>query len=325
MDLVDRYLQAVKFWLPKNQKDDIVAELAEDIQAQIEEREGSLGRRLNEEEVEAILREHGNPMLVANRFLPPQYLIGPVLFPIYRFVLKIVALCYLVPWLLVWICLAASGVTRVGSVWGSFWTGAFFSVGTVTLVFAVMERTQTKPRWLENWSPRKLPPVRNPNRIPRSGSAIELAVNLVFLTWWAANMSSPVVLDRADVRITLADSWPYFFWAFLALAAGNIVLAGVNLMRPYATVRRAALRLLSDAAGSAVFCFLLKANILKGLALANVPPPRAAEVINSINHWAGRILPLAVVAGVAIVTSNAFRIFRVKERKEGLVREAATL
>jgi hypothetical protein len=325
MDLVDRYLQAVKFWLPKNQKDDIVAELAEDIQAQIEEREGALGRRLNEEEVEAILKKRGRPVLVANRFLPQEYLIGPVLFPIYRFVLKIVALCYLAPWLLVWICLAAFGVTRVGSLWVSFWTAAFLSMGTVTLVFAVLERAQTRSRWLEDWSPRRLPPVRNLNQIPRSGSAIELVVNLVFLTWWAANMSSPVVLDRADFRITLADSWPHFFWAFLALAAGNIVLAGVNLMRPYATVWRANLRLLSDAAGSALFCFLLKANILKGLALANVPPPRAAEIANAINLWAGRALPLFVVAGVAIVTFDAFRIFRVKEHRARLVREAATL
>jgi hypothetical protein len=37
MELIDRYLQAVKFWLPKQQKLDIIAELSEDIYAQIEE------------------------------------------------------------------------------------------------------------------------------------------------------------------------------------------------------------------------------------------------------------------------------------------------
>ena len=315
MDLIDRYLQEVKFWLPKRQKDDIVAELAEDIRAQIDEREGSLGRGLNERELEAILRERGRPVLVASRFLPQESLIGPVLFPIYRFVLKVVALCYLVPWLLVWICLAAFGVTRVGSVWGSFWAAAFSALGTVTLVFAVLERTQTYSRWLENWSPRTLPPVRNLNRIPRSGSAIELVVNVVFLLFWAANMSSRVVLDRAEVRITLADSWSYFFWAFLALAVGNIVLAGVNLMRPYWTVWRATLRLLSNAAGSALFCLLLNANVLQGLVLAAIPPARAAEIANAINLWAGRALPLFVIGGVAIATFDAFRIFRAKRYK----------
>ena len=40
MELIDRYLQAVKFWLPETQKEDIIAELSEDIQSQIEEKEG---------------------------------------------------------------------------------------------------------------------------------------------------------------------------------------------------------------------------------------------------------------------------------------------
>jgi hypothetical protein len=322
MDLVDRYLQAVKFWLPKNQKNDIVAELAEDIQAQIEEQEGALGRRLNEEEVEAILLKRGRPVLVANRFQPQESLIGPILFPIYRFVLKVVALCYLLPWLVVWVCLAAFGAVRVGSLWGSFWSAAFFSVGSVTLVFAVLERAQAKSRWLEKWSPRGLPPVQNPDRVPRSGSAIELVVNLVFLAWWAAHMSSPVVWVLPDVRITLGDSWLFFFWAFLALAAANAVLAGINLMRRQRTVWGATLRLLSDAAGSALFCFLLNANILKDLAVTNVAPSRAAGIVNAINYWDGRMLPLFVVAGVAIATCDAVRIFRVKRCGAGLVREA---
>jgi hypothetical protein len=71
-------LQAVKFWLPKAQKQDITAELAEDIRSHIDEKE-------------------------AERYLPQRHLIGPVLFPIYRFVLKLVLFVYLVPWLVVWI------------------------------------------------------------------------------------------------------------------------------------------------------------------------------------------------------------------------------
>ncbi len=51
MELIDRYLQAVKFWLPKNQKQDIVAELSEDLRSQVEDREAELGRPLNEAEV----------------------------------------------------------------------------------------------------------------------------------------------------------------------------------------------------------------------------------------------------------------------------------
>src|SRR5450432_1570588 len=107
MELLDRYLQAVKFWLPREQKQDIIAELSEDLQSQIDDKETALGRKLNESEIESILKQRGRPLLVANRFLPQQHVIGPVLYPIYAFVLKIVALCYLVPWILVWIGLMA--------------------------------------------------------------------------------------------------------------------------------------------------------------------------------------------------------------------------
>ena len=41
-DLIDRYLHAVKFWLPKAQQADIVAEIGEDLQSLVEEREAAL-------------------------------------------------------------------------------------------------------------------------------------------------------------------------------------------------------------------------------------------------------------------------------------------
>ena len=42
MDLIERYLHAVKTHLPPAQQDDVVAELREDLQSRIEEREAEL-------------------------------------------------------------------------------------------------------------------------------------------------------------------------------------------------------------------------------------------------------------------------------------------
>ena len=112
MDLIERYLQAVKFWLPKNQQDDITAELSEDLRAQIEERESKLGRKLNEMEVESLLRQRGSPIMVANGYLPQRQLIGPLLFPIYTFVLKVVTLCILIPAVVGWIAAIVSFTLR---------------------------------------------------------------------------------------------------------------------------------------------------------------------------------------------------------------------
>src|SRR5215468_6182309 len=139
MDLINRYLQAVKFWLPAKQKDDIASELAEDIRSQVEEQEAALGRKLNEAEVAAILKHHGRPLLVAQHYLPQRHLIGPVLFPIYVFVLKVVALFYMVPWIIAWIGIAISRsahseqslLVTLASFWTSFWPTAFFMIGSI--------------------------------------------------------------------------------------------------------------------------------------------------------------------------------------------------
>ena len=38
MEIIQRYLHAIEFWLPKGQRHDILAEISEDIHSQIEER-----------------------------------------------------------------------------------------------------------------------------------------------------------------------------------------------------------------------------------------------------------------------------------------------
>src|SRR5215467_9553188 len=103
MELLDRYLHAVRFWLPKAHQNDIIEELRDDLSSQIEEKESSLGREVTEDELAAILQYAGNPMRVAARYQKGQTLVGPELFPLYKFVLMIVALGYLVPWGIGWL------------------------------------------------------------------------------------------------------------------------------------------------------------------------------------------------------------------------------
>src|SRR3954471_16891848 len=268
MELVERYLQAVRFWLPKNQKQDIIAELSEDIRSQVEDREAELGRKLNETEVAGLLKQRGRPVLVANRFLPQESLIGPVLFPIYVFVLKVVAAFYVAPWILVWIGVAVSRASHsdqspleaVASFWTAFWPMAFFMVGAITTVFAVLERVQAKSGFMEKWDPRKLPPVRDPNRIKFSNSVGEVTMNIVFCIWWlwwAGGHWYPSLVHFPGITVTLAPVWRYFFWGYLLVFLGNIAGSAVNIFRPYWTLQRAVFRLLSDGVGCAL-CWVMK-------------------------------------------------------------------
>ncbi len=88
MELIDRYLQSVKLALPKAQQNDVIRELTDEILSQVEERESAFGRQLTEDEQVAMLKQLGHPMMLAARYRKQQYLIGPVVFPIYWIVLR---------------------------------------------------------------------------------------------------------------------------------------------------------------------------------------------------------------------------------------------
>jgi len=81
----------------------MIAELSEDLHSQIEAKQAELGHTLTDSELEAILKRCGSPWEVASRYLLQRYLIGPTLFPAYRFFLGILLLGCVVPRFLVWI------------------------------------------------------------------------------------------------------------------------------------------------------------------------------------------------------------------------------
>jgi hypothetical protein len=326
MELVDRYLHAIEFWLPNQQKHDIAAELSEEIHAQMEEQAAALGRPLTREEMEALLKRFGAPLTVAQRYLPQESLIGPTLFPIYRFVVKIIAFWLLGPWLLVGIVLALYGPTHeaggsigaaVAHLWGSLWSMAFLSFGMVTLVFAVLERVLPKPL-LEDWSPRKLPPVRDRSRVSRLTSGFELGVYLFAVVWWAENMNSPILWWNAlHVRIALSPAWGYFFWGFLVLTVGTAALSAAKLIQPAWTPVSATARLLVDGAGSVLFCWLLRAHVVAGIMIASIPAERAAEFASAVNLWMAKMFPVGVIAGVVTVCVDGVRIYRLTRGGRG--------
>lgn len=325
-DLIQRYLQAVRFWLPKKQQDDILLELSQDLNAQVEEQEERLGRKLNDLEVETMLRRRGSPIQVANGYLPQQSLIGPLLFPIYAFVLKIVTLCMLIPAAVGVIAGIISGpVTHLvkggweppfAHVGGQLWTAWFSAMAVVTLAFAVLERTQVKAEILEKWDPSKLPPLRPKHMIPRSSSAIEVAVNLCVLVWWGWNMAAPLELRLGNVQVTLTPEWVVFFWGILVLTMASALLAAVNFVRPWWTPARVATRLALDVAGGVFFCWVLKANVLASIDWPGATPEKQALVVNQVNLWMGRAFPFAIFICLLIAAINAWRLVSVV-RKTG--------
>ena len=156
MDLVERYLNAVAAQLPRDAREDIVAELRDDIMGRVEALEERLGRPATDDEVEALLREVGHPLSVAARYRPgPQSLIGPELYPWWIFGVKVA--------LVVMACVTLIGLAArvlIGDVYlgqaigqgiNSLISGAITVVGILTIVGFVLERQEKKPGFIAKW------------------------------------------------------------------------------------------------------------------------------------------------------------------------------
>lgn len=241
VELVDRYLQAVRFWLPKGQsQEDLLSELGEDLRSQIEARESALGRRLELSEVSEILKHCGPPMLVASRLGPKGYLIGPGLFPIYRFVLKMVLLWILIPVFLFIIGpvnLANSG-GHWGAAWahtmGDLWSGAFIAAGVITLVFAILERTKVPGIADCKWDPLALPEVQKTERKPPLLHTVgELAFNWFGLIWLLLLPRYPeLILGPAHNFLKFGTIWHTFYVSIVVIAVVAVLRCGITLARP---------------------------------------------------------------------------------------------
>jgi hypothetical protein len=253
MDLVDRYIQAVKLWLPRAQKEDIAAELGEDLRSEIEERERELGRKLQSAEVESLLRRRGRPIVAAGRFRKQQSLIGPTLFPIYVTALKALAVPFVVLTVVRSVYPMITSHAVRGEEWGAglvhaapaFWSTAFLFFGGVTLVFAILERVQGRTGFLTKWNPRDLMPVREQGRIERSSSITELAIQAAFFLWWVRPQAL-LRLESHGSSWSAGPTWQHlhhdFFVPVLIVSLATIGLSYANLISPYWTRTRLVVR-----------------------------------------------------------------------------------
>src|SRR6185436_2060595 len=154
---------------------------------------------LTEAEMEALLERWGHPLRIAGRYGPRRHLIGPELFPLYLFALRMVALLYLGPWLLVWLGLviaspayrAAHPGWELAGTLGTFWHIASYAFGALTIAFALLERSHARSGLLPEWNPRRRRAEPDLDRIPRTSSGARIVAHLVVLAWWLSPKSLP--------------------------------------------------------------------------------------------------------------------------------------
>lgn len=210
MDLLDRYLLAVKKYLPWKRQDDILAELRANLESQLEDKEVDLGRPLTADEMQDWLKHLGPPMVMAARYQPQRYLIGPTIFPMYLWVMRLA---------LLWCLVIYSVVNAVEILASSPTTAAvleavlrapgilIITAAWVTAVFAAIEFavTHSPAKFPANvvahvdWSPGKLPAVEDvapEGKRPRSfaHAMAEVVFGFLGLVWLLLIPQHPYLL-----------------------------------------------------------------------------------------------------------------------------------
>ncbi len=253
MEMLDGYLNAVRRHLPWLRQDDIIAELRANLEAQLEDKEAELGRKLSDAEMEAWLKQLGSPLQVAARYRPQQYLIGPGLFPIYWFVLRLaMGWCAVIYAIVSTVEIVGNGLgpgALAGAVAHLPWV-LFINAAIVTLVFAIVERSHAKiPEKFaqgaamgNDWPHAAVSPFdaqRDGRKKPKSyaQAVAEVIFGWILIVWLLLVPHYPYLLMGPGVVILtatpyqLAPVWWTFYWCVVALSSLWLAWQIVDLLR----------------------------------------------------------------------------------------------
>ena len=266
MDLIDRYLNAVRRHLPAKLQDDIVNELTDNLRSEAEELQHQAGHALSDDEQAAMLKTHGHPWLMASKYLPQQQLIGPALFPYYRQALTMVVFWVVLPIALFGGAMVAIYSAHPSQAWtrviGTAWNGAIYAVGIVTIVFVVLEHERVRFTALDNWNPKKLADIGPGRSVPRSETVPGLIATLTFLVWWIGLVPTPQLTEYAgvSVRFVAAPIWAEMYIPVLIVVAAGMAVSLVDLVRPWRTVTVSIVDITVNLMNAAVVGLLIKAR-----------------------------------------------------------------
>ena len=230
MDLLHRYLNAVAIRLPERQRDDIIAELREELLSRVEDEQTRLRRMLTTTDVAALLKTYGHPFIVASRYHPRQFIVGLALYPFYVLGLQIALGAAILTHAFSAVLAIVLG-EDTGAVlnWlsGSLWIVAMYLVGLVTFSFWALDRLGLG-RWIAKmWSPRLLPSASIVSASRRARSIFEIVFMVILAVWAVSAVYWPGLASRLslDANVHYLPGWQAFgiqlFAAFALQLAAN--------------------------------------------------------------------------------------------------------
>jgi hypothetical protein len=321
MNLLERYLQAVGQYLPIQTREDVLAELRVNLQAEmdarLEEKEGPL----TESEVAAIVKAHGRPMLVAARYMPQHYLIGPEVFPIYLLTLRkaapLVVLLSFVAHLATYMFSPRPGALAVAIArsFAQLVPVLLISWAFITLTFAILEyvhRKQGQTAGWNDWDPEKLPSLAQPEKEKSLATRVaDLVVHCLWMLYVFAIPSHPYLVlgPGAQFMATLSADWaPVWRLFYIAVIVLLLLQLAIKLMALAAGKHRweAPLQLLTK------FIGIMPTALLAVTHVYFVPTSPAANLhaLAQINYWLNTSFKIVLVIVFLSLVVDSWQYFR---------------
>jgi hypothetical protein len=226
--LTDRYVWGVLRNVPAGRRSELDREIRALVADAIEAREAAATERDAATAERAALVELGDPDHLAARYLDQRmFLVGPRYFTEWRRLLSL-----LLPIVVPVATLATTGAAAlagkpaaelVGVAAGSAFQVAIQLVFWITVVFAVLERSDAAPLGTE-WTPDRLPELparRGESRAEMATAAVAIVVGTGLLIW--QQLANPVVIGGAGYPVFDNALWPFWMCWFLGLLAIEFV------------------------------------------------------------------------------------------------------
>ena len=309
MELIERYLQAVKFALPQEQRDDIIKELRDNILSQIEEKEAELGHPLSEDEQAELLKKLGSPMHLASRYRKQQHMIGATMFPIYWKVLKAsLGLAFLVL-AAASIATAAAGKTLMESLGVLFRypSVALMTFAWITLVFSALEFFGARLRAKGQLGPAQAAAAGKAQSAQVAFELItQLLMQTIFGVWWLVGLHYQYLIFGPGIAfLRFGPVWQTIYPLFVAMVLVDVALTAAMLFWPQWIQGRGVARLVMSALGLVVLYFLINAPEL--FVAADSSAAQLQALAKGINYGVHLGLVIAAIVNVVNIVVESAR------------------
>jgi len=241
MQMVNNYLDNVESHLPDKIKEEIRGELEASIFGEIDDKEAELERKLEQAELQSILKQMGHPRIVASSFLPNQQLINSRAFPAFKQALQIALFITLGIKLLIHIPILLANETHlITSMIILFWnlidTGLWV-FALVVIVFYLIQRNESDIDEFYEWSPGKLKSVNPKLAISRAELFFEVLISVLFLSWWNNLIGVPASIEAHEMvsNLTLGPEWVSIYLIINITILAHIMINVFELIRGSST------------------------------------------------------------------------------------------